>query len=269
MQVLRYAHDAVRSLLGERAYGTLVNSALKSELGRKLALAEFIARDVGPNRHELPRLFEKERAITLSLGVQYAYTTFIEGDIVEFGTASGLTARTIARAMVAVERDRPTKRLHLFDSFIGLPEATSEVDQNSYEVRTGIWAPGTCRLMSKDELFRSCSRIIPAERVIMHEGWFKDTVAKLSPTQRFAFIHFDGDLYQSTIDAIGGLLEMGAISKGAVICFDDWNCGQADPNFGERKAWRDLTKKYQIEFSEWRAYGTMGKAFFVHDYLRA
>ncbi len=268
MQALRYAHDAARTLLGERAYGGLVNFALKSSFVRKLALAEFTARDIGPGKHEVLRLFEQERANTLSLGVQYAYATYIEGDVVEFGTASGLTARVIARAMHAIERDRPPKRLHLFDSFVGLPEATSEIDRNSYEVRAGIWLPGACFLLSKDELYHSCARILAPDRVITHEGWFKDTVSRITPGQRFAFIHFDGDLYQSTIDAIGGLLEMGAISNGAVICFDDWNCGQADPNFGERRAWKELTEKYQVSFSDWRAYGTMGKAFFIHNYRR-
>jgi O-methyltransferase len=269
MQALRYVHDTARNILGERAYGKLVNSVLKNGLGRRLALAEFTARDIGPKQYDLLRLFEQERAITLSLGVQYAYGTYIEGDIVEFGTASGLTARVIARAMRSIERDRPAKRLHLFDSFVGLPEATSEIDQKSYEVRAGIWKPGTCYLLSKDELFRSCSRIISPDHIIMHEGWFKDTVPRLPPEQRFAFIHFDGDMYQSTIDAIGGLFELGAISNGAVICFDDWNCGQADPNVGERRAWKDLTDKYQVVFSDWRAYGTMGKSFFIHDYQRA
>jgi O-methyltransferase len=269
MQALRYVHDAARNVLGERVYRKLVSSVLSNGFVRKIALAEHTARDVGPSKYELLRLYEQEVATTLSLGVQYCYGTFIEGDIVEFGTASGFSARVIARAMVAAERNREGKRLHLFDSFVGLPEATSEVDKNSFEVREGIWNPGTCRLLSKDELFQSCARIIPADRIAMHEGWFSDTVARLPSDQRFAFIHFDGDLYQSTIDAIGGLLQRGAISKGAVICFDDWNCGQADPNFGERKAWRDLTDKYRIEFSDWRAYGTMGKAFFIHDYQKA
>jgi hypothetical protein len=268
VKLLRHIHDGARKALGEGIYGSLRQTVLKSSLGRKLALAEFTARDLGPTLIELPRLFEQDRAIALSFGVQYAYAAHIEGDIVEFGTDTGLTARAIARAMVAIERDRPPKKLHLFDSFEGLPEATN-VDQNSYEVQAGIWKPGTCRLLSKDELFASCSRVITPDHLVIHEGWFKDTVPRVPSEQRFAFIHFDGDMYQSTIDAIGGILAKGAISNGAVICFDDWNCGKADPNAGERRAWKELTDKYNVVFSDWRAYGTMGKAFFIHDYRRA
>jgi hypothetical protein len=102
----------------------------------------------------------------------------------------------------------------------------------------------------------------------MHEGWFKDTVTTLPSTQRFAFIHFDGDLYQSTIDAIGHLFAEGLISNGAMICFDDWNCNQASPGHGERRAWRELTAQYGVTHSEWRSYSSMGKAFFIHDYRR-
>jgi hypothetical protein len=182
--------------------------------------------------------------------VQYVYQSFIEGDIVEFGTATGVTARTIARAMLAAEMARPIKILHLFDSFVGLPEPPSPVDINSFEVRTGIWAPGTCRLLTKDELFSFCSILLGQERVVIHQGLSSNMVPKLSPAQKFAFVYFDGDLYQSTIDAIGGLLKAGAISNGAVICFHDWNCGQADPDFGERRAWAELSRQYEIKSSD-------------------
>ena len=182
---------------------------------------------------------------------------------------SGTTATAIARAMVVAERSRQRKALHLFDSFVGLPEATSEVDKNSFEIRAGIWLPGTCRVLNKEELFQSCSGIIEPERVVIHDGWFADTVPLIAADQKFSFIHFDGDLYQSTIDAIGNLLQRGAISNGAVICFDDWNCGQADPNSGERRAWRDLAERYAIVYSDWRAYSTMGRSFFIHDYRRS
>jgi len=266
MSLFQIARSAAINILGEQNYRKFAKAVLATGVGRNLAQRNFI--EVGPTTEQVPWLHLQEVATTLSLGIQYSYNSFIDGDIVEFGTASGFTARAIARAMIVAEAARPPKRLHLFDSFIGLPEATSEVDRNSYEVKAGIWSPGSCRVLSKDELFRSCSEIIPPERIAMHEGWFKDTVAKLSPSQRFAFIHFDGDMYQSTIDAIGGLLAMGAISNGAMICFDDWNCSQADPNCGERRAWKELAEKYDVIFSDWRAYSTMGRAFFIHDYRR-
>jgi hypothetical protein len=269
MQLIQYARSIERHILGERAYKKVAQSFLRGGLLRKLALTEFARRTVLLRERDIAQLHDREVATTLSLGIQYAYNSFIEGDVVEFGTAFGVTARVISRAMLVAERARPKKTLHLFDSFVGLPDATSDVDRNSFEFRTGVWRAGICKLLTKDELFEQCAGIVGAERVKIHEGWFKDTVARIPPEQKFAFIHFDGDMYQSTIDAIGGLFARGAISNGAVICFDDWNCGQADPNFGERKAWSELTRTYDVKFSAWRSYSTMGQSFFIHDYRRS
>jgi O-methyltransferase len=269
MRVLRHLHDGARNMLGERAYARLVQSILNGGITRKLALAEFMARDIGPSNVELSRLHEHDRAIALSLGVQYTYAAYVPGDVAEFGTATGLSARVIARAMRSSERDRPTKRLHLFDSFEGLPEPSLEIDKNSFEFRTGVWSAGMAKLLTKDELFQSCSRIVPPDRIVMHDGWFKDTVSRLPKDARFSFVHFDGDLYESTIDAFGGLFASETITNGALVCFNGYNAGQADPNRGERGAWKAVTQQYQVEFSPWRAYGNLGMSFFVHDYRRA
>ena len=59
----------------------------------------------------------------LILGVGYVSVAEVEGDIAEFGTMSGETARIIATAMVSFSgksKNLP-KRLYLFDSFVGLP----------------------------------------------------------------------------------------------------------------------------------------------------
>ncbi|HWG06271.1 MAG TPA: TylF/MycF/NovP-related O-methyltransferase [Beijerinckiaceae bacterium] len=267
MSLLIGLAHSLKNLIGEGTYQRF----RRTPLGKKIVnttrgLHQFGVRTLSST--EIAQLHSAEVQTALTLGVLYAYNSFIEGDIVEFGTMSGATATALARAMVVAERARPVKSLHLFDSFVGLPEATSAVDKNSFEIRAGIWLPGTCRVLTKDELFQSCAGIVAPGRVVIHEGWFADTVPLISRDQKFSFIHFDGDMYQSTIDAIGSLLELGAISNGAVICFDDWNCGQADPNSGERTAWRDLTEKYAIVYSDWRAYSTMGRSFFIHDYRR-
>jgi O-methyltransferase len=236
----------------------------------KAGTAGNVARHAWPRTiHDILLLHIREVSETLSLGLQYAYNSFIEGDVVEFGTASGTTALLLARTMVAAEMTRPKKQLHLFDSFAGLPKAQSAVDQDSFEVRSGIWTPGSCMVLAKEDLQRLIQTVIEPNRLIIHTGWFSETVPLLKPDQKFCFIHFDGDMYQSTIDAIGGLLRKNAISKGSLICFDDWNCGQASPRHGERRAWSELVKEFEIEFSDWRAYSTMGCGFFIHNYRRS
>jgi O-methyltransferase len=267
MRLLRHLHDGVRNVLGEKLYWRVANVALEINLMRKLALREFEARDVGPKGLDVLRLNERDRLEVLTLGVHYTYASFVEGDVAEFGTASGITARGIARAMIAAERDRPTKRLYLFDSFAGHPEATADTD--SFEIKNRVWKAGFPRLLSKTELVESCGRILPVERIRAFEGWFKDTLAEMQPLTKFAFVHFHGDLYQSAMDAIGGLFNRGAIAEGALICFSGFNTGRANPHHNERRAWGEIVSLHKVEFSPWRSYGAQGQAFIVHSYAAA
>jgi hypothetical protein len=211
----------------------------------------------------------KEIARALTLSVMYINSVDVKGDVAEFGTMGGFTARTLAAAMVFDPRyqpSRPLRKLRLFDSFEGLPEITEAVDLNSPHVKSGTWSKGGCKILSAKELRTMIEAIIPPSRVQVHEGWFADTVKKLPKDTRFALIHFDGDLYSSTMDALVPCFERGFISKGAAICFDDWNCNQADPEYGERKAWADLVKRFSIVATHSGDYSIQSTRFIVHSY---
>jgi O-methyltransferase len=211
----------------------------------------------------------KEVAKALTLGVMYINTADVRGDVAEFGTMSGATARTIATAMVfdpQRQPSRPLRKLRLFDSFEGLPEITSGIDQSSPHVVTGDWAKGGCFVLAAESLETLIAGILPPERVEINQGWFSDTVTGLPADTRFAMIHFDGDLYQSMIDALFPCFERGFVSRGAVLCFDDWNCNRADPAYGERRAWAELVEKFQIVASHCGDYSSIGTKFIVHSY---
>jgi O-methyltransferase len=211
----------------------------------------------------------KEIARTLTLSVMYINSADIKGDIVEFGTMGGFTARTLANAMVFDPRyqpNQPLRKLRLFDSFEGLPEITSKVDLESQHVKSGTWSKGGCRILSAAELRIMVECIIPPSRVQIYEGWFADTVKQLPDDTRLALIHFDGDLYSSTMDALAPCFERGFVSKGAAICFDDWNVNEADPEAGERKAWADLVSRFKIVASHSGDYSIQGTKFIVHSY---
>ncbi|MEI9991453.1 MAG: TylF/MycF/NovP-related O-methyltransferase [Rhizomicrobium sp.] len=212
-----------------------------------------------------------ETAKSLSLAVLYTYGADVEGDIAEFGTMSGSTAQALATAMLAAERwvGPSFKRLHLFDSFEGFPEINAQVDMSSPHVQKGVWARGTCKFLSFEELKRVVERVLPARRVEMHEGWFADTVNVLPNNTRFSLIHFDGDLYQSMIDALDPCFAKGFVSEGAMICFDDWNCNRASNKYGERRAWEELVSKYKIQFSMSGDYSWGCTKVIVHAYSSA
>ena len=226
--------------------------------------------------NEVLTLAGQEIAKALTLGVDYIKGSFVLGDIAEFGTMSGSTARTLAMAMVFdplhqplpknASGENPFRVLHLFDSFEGLPEITDPADINSPHVVSGAWSKGGCKVLAASELAPSIAKIIPPHRFKIYEGWFSDTVKKLPPETRFALIHFDGDLYSSTMDALVPLFERGMISTGAMLFFADWNANRAIPETGERKAWKDLVERFDIKSSHCGDYGSISTRFIIHSY---
>jgi len=221
-------------------------------------------------------LAANDLARTLTLSVLYLNSTHVEGDVAEFGTMGGFSARTLATAMVYDPicqplspdacGDNPFRKIQLFDSFEGLPEITSDIDLDSPHVKSGTWSKGGCRVLGANELREMVERILPADRIKIHPGWFSDTVKLLPSDTRFALIHFDGDLYQSMMDALVPCFEKGFISRGAIICLDDWNCNKADPAYGERKAWAELVGRFNIEASNCGDYATAATRFIIHSY---
>jgi O-methyltransferase len=218
----------------------------------------------------------KEIAKALTLGVQYINSAHVNGDVAEFGTMGGFSAATLAMSMVfdlqrqplakSASGENPFRMLRLFDSFEGLPEITSPVDQVAPHVISGAWAKGGCKVLAAPELHQRISKILPPHRIELYEGWFADTVKTLPPETRFALIHFDGDLYQSTMDALVPLFERGMVSTGAMLCFDDWNANRAIPTTGERQAWKELVEMFGIDASSGGDYSVGGTRFIIHAY---
>jgi len=202
-------------------------------------------------------------ADALLFAVEYVWGAAVEGHVVEFGTMTGRTASVLAAAMATF---RHKGELHLFDSFEGLPEATSQIDRDSFHVKEGVWSEGTLQGIGPSALRSKCRRYLADHRIFIHEGWFKDTTKLLPEGKKFGLIHMDGDLYQSTIDALDPLFSRRMVSEGAALLFDDWNCNRASNQLGERRAWRELVQKYRIVFSEGGDYGWAGHRFIVHSY---
>ena len=213
-------------------------------------------------------MMSKARATGLQEAVYYCYGSAVDGDLVEFGTMSGYTARAIGEAMLAVESQYglPKRRLYLFDSFVGLPEPVAGPDVSSPHVVLGHWAAGGCKVLNRDELSSHMAEVLPAERFKIVEGWYNESVAAMSPDASFGFIHVDCDLYQSTIDALDPLFRRGQVASGAVVCFDDWTCNRASNAYGEQRAFSELVEQYGIRFSPWGFYTWSGARVIVHEY---
>lgn len=216
----------------------------------------------------------RSRQTELAEGIAKLFYRGTPGHVAEFGTMLGNTASALAIGIRLVDNvfsdklrvQRSEGRvLHLFDSFEGLPVSNALEDINSPAVIDGSWAPGTCEGISPEQLRALCTENLETERVMIHEGWFKDTIPQLPDSARFALIHVDCDLYSSTMDVLDGLLSRGLLQPGAMIFFDDWDCNSSRPDLGERKAWSDAVEKYEVDFSISHPYSATGQVIIFHN----
>lgn len=111
--------------------------------------------------------------------VQYAAA--LDGDVAEVGVSSAGSAKLIAEM-------KGDKKLHLFDTFEGLPEP-GKADKGFLKRQYA------CSLGSVQTYLSGYSGIT------FYKGLFPETAGPVQD-RGFAFVHLDVDLYQSTLDAL-------------------------------------------------------------------
>jgi len=260
--VMRYYESYGAISLFNKILGRLFKSAWNNQFSS-------ISRKI--RNHIRDQNYLDVRYIALAEGVSYVFGYAVKGHIAEFGTMTGRSAVALATAVSLHEHkyigdSRSGKKLFLFDSFEGLPEARFEVDKASHHVANGFWKKGTCKGLSEVGLSDLISKYLDRKKYFVIKGWFKDTVPKIPDGTLFSMIHIDGDLYESTIDVLDNLFERKMVANGAMIFFDDFDCNAADPLLGERLAWSELTAKYSINFSDMGAYSDACHRFIIHSY---
>lgn len=197
---------------------------------------------------------------------EYLRGAKIEGDVFEFGTFRGYTARLMAQLM---DELKTPGALYLFDSFEGLPDSPSEVDRRSYEIALNKrWRPGNMGVEpDMDERVRAAvTAILPADRVHVVKGYFEDTLGAHVPNTQAALVHVDCDLYESSRLVLEEMFSKNLVQDGMLLVFDDFNCNRASPFMGERRALTDVFDKQERYWtSPWFSYGWHAQVFFVHD----
>lgn len=189
----------------------------------------------------------------------------IPGDIAEFGVMHGFTSCKLA---TFVAKHPGSSQLLLFDSFEGLPAIQSTVDQNCYEVKQlKAWEKGSMAVPQNTPqvLQGFLSQILKEEQFRIHKGYFKDTLSLDLFQHKLALVHFDCDLYQSAKEVLSFLIKNELLEDGTILLFDDYNCGRANPNMGERKALAEVLQEHpNIACSLFYYYGWGGAAFIFH-----
>ena len=144
----------------------------------------------------------------------------IPGDFVECGVFAG--SQVAAMALAIVENGETGRKIHLFDSFVGIPKAGPKDNAIRQLVggTDGELETSGVSVCSADAVRAHMKELgVPADLLVYHEGWFQDTVpaAEIGP---IALLRLDADLYESTLVCLKHLYPK--IVKGGWCIADDY-----------------------------------------------
>jgi O-methyltransferase len=176
-----------------------------------------------------------QRLSNLQRCVETIITEDIPGDLVECGVWRG-GACILMRAVLAAYGDEK-RCVWLADSFAGVPPPDADnyaADRNlRLDLSSEVLAVTEAAVKANFERYRLLD-----DRVRFLPGWFKDTLLD-APVGRIALLRLDGDLYESTIQALEALYPR--LSPGGFCIIDDYHAIAAC-----RQAVTDYLANYKI-----------------------
>ncbi len=157
----------------------------------------------------------QERMFNLRCLCEYAVVHRVPGDFIETGAWRG-GASIMMRAVLAAY-GIADRRVWVADSFAGLPRPDAE----RYPLDAGNNLHSAAQLaVSLEEVRGNFSRYdLLDDQVRFLKGWFKDTL-HVAPIGALAVLRLDGDMYESTMDALVALYHK--VSPGGFIIIDDY-----------------------------------------------
>jgi O-methyltransferase len=153
----------------------------------------------------------------------------VDGDVVECGVCNGGSAAILASTIV----NCTDKKLWLFDTFKGIPEATSPDGALALQY-TGHFGGDIEKVKCVLNYVN-----FPIERTVIREGNFQKTFQELLP-QKISILHIDADWYESVLCVLESLYSN--VSDNGVVILDDFGHWE-----GARKAFYSFCQKAQIE----------------------
>jgi O-methyltransferase len=175
-------------------------------------------------------MISMERLNNIQNAVETIIREEVPGDLIETGVWRG-GACIFMRAILKAHGDQ-VRRVFLADSFAGLPEPDAaeypadKGDEHHFHEFLAV---------SKEEVednFRKYGLL--DDHVVFLKGWFKDTLPS-APFERLSVMRLDGDMYESTMDALNSLYHK--LSVGGFCIIDDYalaGCRAAVDDFRKR-----------------------------------
>ena len=172
------------------------------------------------------------RMLQLQRAAEHVLEQRIPGDFIETGVWRG-GACILMRAVLKVH-GVTDRRVWVADSFRGLPPPAPE----RYPVDRGDHLHTIRALaVSCDAVRGNFARYgMLDDQVVFLEGWFRDTLPA-APIAKLAILRLDGDMYESTMDALSALYDK--VSEGGFVIVDEYGayprCRAAIDDFRARR----------------------------------
>jgi hypothetical protein len=158
-----------------------------------------------------------KRLDNLQFCIEEVISNGVTGDLIETGVWRG--GATIFMRAVLKAYGVSDRCVWVADSFEGLPPP----DTGKYPYDAGDTLYKARELVvSLEEVKTNFERYgLLDDQVRFLKGWFRDTLP-VAPIQRLAVLRLDGDMYESTMDALVNLYPK--LSEGGYVIVDDYGC---------------------------------------------
>ncbi|HEU4753119.1 MAG TPA: TylF/MycF/NovP-related O-methyltransferase, partial [Armatimonadota bacterium] len=157
-----------------------------------------------------------ERLSNIQSCVTQALRDRVPGDLIEAGVWRG-GAAIFMRGILAAYGERE-RRVWVADSFEGLPRPNP--DRYPADRDDPHWTMKEQLGVSLEEVRENFARYgLLDEQVRFLKGWFSETLPG-APVERLAVMRLDGDMYESTMDALRALYPR--LSPGGYVIVDDY-----------------------------------------------
>lgn len=173
----------------------------------------------------------------------------VPGDLIETGVWRG--GAVIFMRAILKAHDVTDRNVWVADSFEGLPASNAEKYPLDAKHKFEQFKQLAVSMEEVQDNFRIYSLL--DDQVKFLKGWFRDTLPK-APIQKLAVLRLDGDLYESTIDALENLYPK--LQPGGYCIVDDYGdiraCREAVNDYRKRNGITDEIVKVDWTGVYWR-----------------
>lgn len=218
-----------RCLAGEEAFDFAVYHNIRTaraedyaRLRDARAIGQFFERNIH-NAGFSHTMIGRQRLDGLHDCLERILAEGIPGDLMECGVWRG--GACVLMAGVLKDHGITDRKVILADSFDGIPPSSMQPDAH-LRLDKSVFPELAVSLEEVKTNFELYGLL--SHQVHFLKGWFKETLQE-TPSAQLALLRLDGDLYESTMDALVALYDR--VSPGGIVIIDDWGvlppCRQA------------------------------------------